>query len=246
MHFHIVTLFPEFFASPLSATMLGKGRERGAIGFSIYDVRDFTHDRHRVADDTPYGGGQGMVMKVEPLTEAIEATGEGADRPRRILLSPRGRAFDVELAEELAAGGDLALVCGRYEGVDERVRSVVDDEISVGDYILSGGEPAVLVVIDAVARLVPGVLGCSQSAVEESFADGLLEFPQYTRPAEFRGDAVPKILLSGDHARIAEWRRRESLRRTLEWRPELLETADLTERDHRWLMQLAGSDEDPE
>ncbi len=240
MHFHVVTLFPEFFASPLSTSMLEKGRQRGAVDFSIYDVRDFTGDKHRVADDTPYGGGHGMVMKPEPLVAAIEATGEGKDRPRRILLSPRGRVFDVELATELAAGPDLTLVCGRYEGIDERVRSFVDDEVSIGDFVLSGGEPAALVVIDAVARLVPGVLGCADSAVEESFAGGLLEYPHYTRPSEFRGMAVPDILISGDHGRIAAWRRRESLRRTLESRPDLLDGAELSDDERAWLRQLAA------
>ena len=238
MRFHVVTLFPEFFASPLSSSMLEKGRQRGAIDFSIHDVRDFTTDKHRVADDTPYGGGQGMVMKPEPLVAAIEATGSGASAPRRVLLSPRGRVFDVELAAEFASERDLTLVCGRYEGVDERVRAFVDDEVSVGDFVLSGGEPAALVIIDAVARLIPGVLGCAQSAVEESFADGLLEYPHYTRPPDFRGMSVPQVLLSGDHARIAEWRRRESLRRTLESRPDLLADAEMSEDDRIWLESL--------
>jgi tRNA (guanine37-N1)-methyltransferase len=238
MHFHIVTLFPEFFASPLSATMLAKGRERGSIDFTVHDIRDYTADRHRTADDTPYGGGQGMVMKPEPLVAAIEATGHGAGRSHRILLSPRGRVFDGELASSLAEKSSLCIVCGRYEGVDERVRAFVDEEISIGDYVLSGGEPAALVVIDAVARLVPGVLGCARSAIEESFAGGLLEYPQYTRPPAFRGMTVPDVLVSGDHGAIAGWRRREALRRTLEWRPDLLLKADLSERDRAWLAEL--------
>lgn len=237
MHFHVVTLFPEFFASPLSSTMLDRGRERGAIDFSVHDIRDYTQDKHRTADDTPYGGGQGMVMKPEPVVAAIEAAAD-AGRSRRILLSPRGRKFDGELAERLAGEEALTLVCGRYEGVDERVCAAVDEEISVGDYVLSGGEPAALVILDAVARLVPGVLGCAQSAIEESFADGLLEYPHYTRPPEFRGAAVPEVLRSGDHQKIAIWRRRESLRRTLEWRPELLIKAELSEDDRDWLRQL--------
>ncbi len=241
MHFHVVTLFPEFFDSPLSATMLAKGRERGAIRFSIHDVRDYTDDRHRTADDTPYGGGQGMVMKPDPLVAAIEATGDGEGRPRRILLSPRGRVFDGELAFELARMDSLAIVCGRYEGIDERVRAFVDDEVSVGDYVLSGGEPAALVVIDAVARLIPGVLGCAQSALDESFTEGLLEYPQYTRPAEFRGMPVPEVLISGDHGKIAEWRRREALRRTFDWRPDLLLDADLSDEDRLWLAELAAA-----
>lgn len=240
MHFHVVTLFPEFFESPLSTTMLAKGRERGAIDFTIHDVREHTSDRHRTADDTPYGGGQGMVMKPEPLVAAIEATGEGPERLRRVLLSPRGRVFDGELAKEYSELDSLAIICGRYEGIDERVRDYVDDEVSVGDYVLSGGEPAALVVIDAVARLVPGFLGCAQSAVDESFVDGLLEYPHYTRPAEFRGVPVPEVLISGDHGKIAGWRRREALRRTMEWRPDLLLEAELSDEDRAWLTELAS------
>ncbi len=241
MHFHVVTLFPEFFGSPLSATMLAKGRERGSIDFTVHDIRDYTEDRHRTADDTPYGGGQGMVMKAEPVVAAIEATGDGDGRPRRILLSPRGRVFDGELAAELAELDAVTIVCGRYEGVDERVRAFVDDEISIGDYVLAGGEPAALVVIDAVARLVPGVLGCAESALDESFSEGTLEYPQYTRPPEFRGMKVPEVLVSGDHGKIAAWRRREALRRTLEWRPDLLLEAHLSDEDRAWLADLAGA-----
>lgn len=244
MHFHVVTLFPEFFDSPLASTMLAKGVQRGALTFTIHDVRAHTTDKHRTADDTPYGGGQGMVMKPEPLVSAIEATGSGDGRPRRILLSPRGRVFDAELCSALAALPAIALICGRYEGVDERVRHYVDDEISVGDYVLSGGEPAALVVIDAVARLVPGVLGCAQSAVDESFSEGVLEYPQYTRPPEFRGHAVPEVLLSGDHGKIAVWRRREALRRTARWRPDLLRDADLTAAERDWLENLDDPSED--
>jgi tRNA (guanine37-N1)-methyltransferase len=238
MHFHLITLFPEFFASPLATTMLAKGQERGVLQFTVHDVRDHTTDRHRVADDTPYGGGQGMVMKPEPLVAAIEAAGTGDDRPRRVLLSPRGRVFDSELARELARAPALAIACGRYEGVDERVRTFVDDEVSIGDYILSGGEPAALVLVDAVARLVPGVLGCAQSAVDESFSEGLLEYPQYTRPPEFRGQVVPDVLLSGDHGKIAAWRRREAIRRTMQWRPDLLRDVDLSAADREWIAQL--------
>lgn len=222
MRFHIVTLFPEFFESPLGTTMLARGKERGALQFALYDIRDYASGKHRVTDDTPYGGGQGMVMKPEPLVAAIEATGTGPSRPRRILLSPQGRVFSQALAHELAALPDIALICGRYEGVDERVRHFVDEELSVGDFVLSGGEPAALIVIDAVARLVPGVLGNTQSAQDESFQQGLLEYPQYTRPAQFRGLTVPDVLLSGDHAEIAKWRREQALRRTRERRPDLI------------------------
>jgi tRNA (guanine37-N1)-methyltransferase len=238
MHFHIVTLFPELFASVIDASMLKKGRERGALQFTFHDVRRFATDKHRVTDDTPYGGGQGMVMKPEPLAAAIAAAGSGAGRPHRVLLCPQGAVLDQTRARALAARDALVLVCGRYEGIDERVRAHVDEELSVGDYVLSGGEIAALVVIDAVARLVPGVLGCAQSAEEESFRGGLLEYPQYTRPPEFDGAAVPDILLSGDHQAIARWRRHESLRRTWERRPDLLEQAELTAEDRAFLATL--------
>jgi tRNA (guanine37-N1)-methyltransferase len=238
MHFHVVTLFPELFESVVNATMLKKGQERGAIAFTFHDIRAHATDRHRVTDDTPYGGGQGMVMKPEPLVAAIEATGSGPERPHRVLLTPQGAVLDVARARGLAARPALALVCGRYEGVDERVRAYVDEELSVGDYILSGGEIAAITVIDAVARLVPGVLGCAESAEDESFQDGLLEYPQYTRPPEFRGERVPDVLLSGDHGAVARWRRRESLRRTLRHRPDLLERAPLSDEDRRILAEL--------
>lgn len=241
MHFHVVTLFPELFASVIEASMLKKGRERGAIDFTFHDIRAHATDRHRVTDDTPYGGGAGMVMKPEPLVAAIEATGDGAGRPHRVLLTPQGAVLDAARARALAARPALALICGRYEGVDERVRAYVDEELSIGDVVVSGGEIAAIVVIDAVARLVPGVLGCAASAEQESFQDGLLEYPQYTRPPEFRGARVPEILLSGDHGAIARWRRREALRRTLARRPDLLERAALSEEDRRLLAELKRS-----
>jgi len=193
MRFHIVTLFPEFFASALATTMLKKGQERGAVEFCFYNVRDYAPDKHRMTDDTPYGGGPGMVMKPEPLIAAIEATGVAADRPRRVLLSPQGTTFTQERAHALATLPAVALICGRYEGVDERIRLFVDEELSVGDFVLSGGEAAALAVIDAVARLVPGVLGSAASTEEESFRNHLLEAPQFTRPPEFRGLRVPEI-----------------------------------------------------
>jgi len=238
MHFHVVTLFPELFTSVIDATMLKKGRERGALQFSFYDIRAFAVDKHRVTDDTPYGGGQGMVMKPEPLTAAIEATGTGAARPHRVLLCPQGPTLTESRARQLAALDDLALICGRYEGIDERVGAYVDEELSIGDYVLSGGEIAAVVVIDAVARLVPGVLGCAQSAEDESFRAHLLEYPQYTRPPEFRGAPVPDVLLSGDHQAIARWRRREALRRTWERRPDLVEHAELSAEDRAFLATL--------
>ncbi|GIW45091.1 MAG: tRNA (guanine-N(1)-)-methyltransferase [Candidatus Binatia bacterium] len=241
MRFYILTLFPEFFASPLSSSMLKKGQERGALAFDLVNIRDFATDKHRVTDDTPYGGGEGMVMKPEPIVAALESLGTGTGRPFRILLSPQGRLLDQALVHELAQKPALALVCGRYEGVDARVSHFVDDELSVGDYVLSGGEVAALVVVDAVARLVPGVLGSPQSVCSESFSDGLLEYPQYTRPPEFRGLRVPEVLLSGDHAAIARWRRQESLRRTWERRPDLLARARLTDEDRAFLRQLGAS-----
>jgi len=238
MRFCLVTLFPEFFTSALGTTMLKKAQERGAVEFRLYNIRDYATDKHRMTDDTPYGGGPGMVMKPEPLIAAIEATGQGAERPRRVLLSPQGATFTQERACALAALPALALICGRYEGVDERVLLFVDEEVSVGDFVLSGGEVAALVLIDALARLVPGVLGSSASTEDESFRDHLLEGPQFTRPPEFRGLHVPEILLSGDHAAIARWRRQQALRRTLERRPDLLACAPLTEEDRAFLATL--------
>ena len=240
MRFHILTLFPELFTSVLSATMLQKGQDRGALAFHLHNIRDFATDKHRVTDDTPYGGGQGMVMKPEPVVAALESLGTSPERPRRILLSPQGRPLTQAHAATLAARPALALVCGRYEGIDDRVRAFVDEELSVGDFILSGGEVAALVVIDAVSRLVPGVLGCEASAAVESFSDTLLEYPQYTRPPEFRGQRVPDVLLSGDHRAIARWRRQEALRRTYERRPDLLAQAQLSDEDRTFLAQLSG------
>lgn len=238
MRFHIVSLFPEIFDSVLAASMLGKGQARGALEFVFYNIRDYALGKHRVTDDTPYGGGQGMLMKPEPLVAAIEAAGTGPDRPRRILLSPQGKLLTQGGALALAELPEIVLVCGRYEGVDERVRAFVDDEVSIGDYVLSGGEIAALVVIDVVSRLVPGVLGCADSAREESFEGYLLEHPHYTRPPEFRGLRVPDVLLSGDHAAIARWRRQEALRRTFAQRPDLLTHAELTESERAFLSTL--------
>jgi tRNA (guanine37-N1)-methyltransferase len=237
MRFHLVTLFPELFDSVLGASMLQKGQERGALEFRRYNIRDYASDKHRVTDDTPYGGGPGMVMKPEPLVAAIEATGDGPERPRRILLSPQGRLLTQTVADELAQLADIALICGRYEGVDERVRDFVDDELSVGNYVLSGGEIAALVVIDVVSRLVPGVLGAADSALEESFCDGLLEYPQYTRPPEFRGRPVPAVLLSGDHEAIRRWRRLQAMQRTAAKRPDLWLQAKLSAADRALLAE---------
>lgn len=221
LRFTAVTIFPGMFDSLLGHSILNKALARGLIGFRAIDPRDHTLDRHRTTDDTPYGGGQGMVMKPEPLVAAIEQARKQAAGARVILLTPDGNVFDQATARRLASEREIVLVCGRYEGVDERVRRFVDEEISVGDYTLSGGEPAACVVIDAIARLVPGVLGNENSALDESFAEGLLEYPQYTRPEEFRGLNVPEVLLSGDHERVRQWRRRQSLERTRLRRPDL-------------------------
>jgi tRNA (guanine37-N1)-methyltransferase len=242
MRFQILTLFPDFFPSPLSASLIGKAIARRLITVDVINMRDFAPGVHRVADDAPYGGGQGMVMKVEPAVAAIEAASGAAPGAMRFLLSPRGRPFSQELAAELAERPALMLVCGHYEGIDERVRQFVDAEVSIGDYVLAGGEAAALVVIDAVARLVPGFVGNAGSLEEESFEDGLLEYPQYTRPEVFRDLRVPAVLLSGDHAAIARWRRKERLRLTRARRPDLLGGAPLSEEDRELLRKIEGED----
>jgi tRNA (guanine37-N1)-methyltransferase len=219
---HVLTIFPEFFASPLATGIPKRARDAGLLDVSLVDVREYTHDRHRTTDDYPYGGGSGMVMKPEPLVEALDAITAAVPQAHKILLSPRGAVLDHAKAASLAAIGDLVLICGRYEGIDDRVRHFVDAELSIGDYVLSGGEIAALAVIDTVVRLVPGVLGNDESAAAESFAEGLLEYPQYTRPPSFRGYDVPPVLLSGDHAAIARWRHDAALDATRRLRPDLL------------------------
>jgi len=216
----VFTIFPEWFAGPFDTSLLGKARVAGRLDLRVHDLREHTIDRHRSVDDTPYGGGAGMVLAPEPIFAAVEA----ATPPRPLLLlSATGRRFDQSRAAELAAGDGFSLLCGRYEGVDQRVADhLCDGELSVGDFVLAGGEAAAAVVVDAVARLVPGVMGNEASAADESFSAGLLEYPQYTRPAEFQGHGVPEVLLSGDHARVARWRRAAALRRTLARRPDLL------------------------
>jgi len=228
----LFTIFPEYLDGPLAASLLGRARERDLLDLRVHDLRDWTDDPHRSTDDTPFGGGAGMVMTPGPIFGAVEST----EPPRPLyLLSASGSRFDQGLAEQLAAGSGFSLICGRYEGVDQRVADhLCDGELSVGEYVLAGGEAAALVVVEAVARLVPGVMGNVASGEQESFAGGLLEYPQYTRPAEFRGWAVPDVLRSGDHARIERWRRRESLRRTLERRPDLLDRP-LTDDEQRLL-----------
>ena len=231
LNFTVITLFPEMFSSPLSHSILKKAQEKGMITVRLVDLRDYAAGRHRVTDDYPYGGGQGMVMKPEPLIAAIEDARKKVKNTRVILLTPQGKVFTQTEADSLSREEDLVLVCGRYEGVDERVKAFVDDELSVGDYTLSGGEPAAMVVIDATARLIPGVLGNLRSPQEESFSDGLLEYPQYTRPEESGGAKVPEVLLSGDHERIKGWRREMSLKLTRERRPDLFKKATLTPKE---------------
>jgi len=240
MRFDILTLFPRIFEGPFRESIVAKAIEAGLVTVVVHNLRDYATDKHRTTDDLPYGGGGGMVMKPEPIFRAVE-TVLGEERPstRVILLSPQGRLFTQELAWELAAQKRILLICGRYEGVDERVRQhLVDDEISIGDYVLTGGEIPAMVVVDTVIRLLPGVLGDPGAAMKNSHARGLLEHPQYTRPAVFRGYPVPDLLLSGDHAKIARWRRREAIRRTFERRPDLLEGAELTEEDKEYLRGL--------
>lgn len=233
MRIDVFTIFPEYLEGPLETSLLGRARAQGLVDVRVQDPREHTTDRHASVDDTPFGGGAGMVMTPGPLFDAVEA----ADAPHpRFLLSPAGRRFDQELAHRLAGGAGFSLLCGRYEGVDQRVAEhLCDDELAIGDYVLAGGEVAALVVIEAVTRLLPGVVGNESSTDEESFGDGLLEYPQYTRPASFRGWDVPEVLRSGDHARIDRWRRAQSLRRTLRRRPDLLRRGALGADERRLL-----------
>ena len=239
MRFDVLTLFPELFSSFLKETILGRAVKAGLVDIRLVNIRSFARGRHLVADDRPFGGGEGMVMKPGPISRALESVDRTKGRSLVLLLTPQGRTFDQPLAWELSRMEQVILICGHYEGVDERIRANdVDLELSIGDYVLSGGETAAMVVMDAVSRLVPGVLGGEKSNQEDSFEDGLLEYPQYTRPRVFKNQEVPEILLSGDHERIRVWRRTESLKRTLERRPELLEKAKLTEEDKRILAKV--------
>jgi tRNA (guanine37-N1)-methyltransferase len=234
----IFTCLPQLLEPMLSGSLLGKAREGGVVDVRVHDLRDHTTDRHRSVDDTPFGGGPGMVLAPDPIFRAVEAV----EPPRPLfLLGPGGRRFDQAVAGELAAGAGFSLLCGRYEGVDERVREhLVDDELSIGDYVLAGGEAAAFVVVEAVTRLVPGVMGNEESASDESFRHGLLEYPHYTRPAEFRGWAVPEVLRSGDHGRIERWRRAQSLARTVERRADLVEARGGLNDEERALLQEFG------
>lgn len=232
MRVDIISVLPEMLTPTLDASILGRARDRGVIEVVVHDLRDWTTDRHRTTDDYPFGGGPGMVMKPEPVSRALDAVKElHPDEPFVVVMTPQGRPLDQPLVRELAARPRLLVLCGRYEGFDERILERADLELSIGDYVLTGGELPALVLVDAVARLQEGALGCADSATDESFSDGLLEYPQYTRPAVFNGVAVPQVLLSGDHAKIAAWRRRESVRRTAERRPDLLEGARLTDEE---------------
>lgn len=241
LRLHVLTIFPEMFASPLQESILKRALERSLVEVELHDLRHFTADRHRTTDDDPYGGGPGMIMKPEPLVCGIEALRRDNPGLHVILTCPQGRVFNQQRAGELALQGALLFVCGRYGGVDERVRAFVDEELSIGDYVLTGGELPALVMMDAIIRLVPGVLGNEASASDDSFAEFLLDAPQYTRPTDFRGRRVPAVLLSGDHEHIRRWRRREALRRTLERRPELLGRAPLTPEDRALLNEVNGS-----
>ena len=228
MKIEVLTLFPAMFAGPLDESIIKRARESGRLEFKLHNLRDWTSDRHKTVDDRPFGGGPGMLLKPEPLFAAVESLRR--EKTRVILLSPGGRRFDQQVARELAQETDLLLVTGHYEGFDERVReALADDELSIGDYVLTNGALPAMIVIDAVTRLLPGVLGDDDSSRDESFSDGLLEYPQYTRPAEFRGLPVPEVLLSGNHAEIAKWRREQARLRTVAKRPDLLRT-DLSQR----------------
>jgi tRNA (guanine37-N1)-methyltransferase len=244
MRFDIVTIFPEFFVGPFDHGIVRRAREAGVVEIGVHDLRRWTHDRHQVVDDRPFGGGAGMVLKPEPLVEAVEALRADSGNAVVALTTPQGKLFDQREAERFARFDHVVLLCGRYEGVDERVvEAVVDEEISIGDVVLSGGELAACVVVDATVRLLPGALGCERSAEEDSFSGqgGLLDCPHYTRPAEFRGMRVPDVLLGGNHGEIAKWRRYQSLERTLRRRPDLLERADLSEDDRRYLDKLKAT-----
>jgi len=228
----VITIFPEMFDAPMSTSILGLARESGRLVLRTHDLREWAHDRHRTTDDYPYGGGPGMVMKPEPLFEAVEAVQALEPTPGVVVFfTPAGERFTQTKAHELSAAQRLVLVCGRYEGFDERALTLADIELSIGDYVLTGGELPAMVVTDAVTRLLPGVLGDDESSVEESFSEGLLEYPHYTRPREFRGLCVPDVLTSGDHARIARWRRERSVMKTARMRPDLLTDASLTQEE---------------
>lgn len=244
INFDVLSIFPEMFASPLSFSLLKKAQEKGLLNICLHDIRNWAEDnKHKMTDDAPYGGGCGMVMKIEPVEKALAAIKSQRVESLVILMTPQGETFNQKIAAELAEKKQIIIICGRYEGVDERIREhLTDREISIGDYILTGGELSALVLIDAVSRLIPGVLGNDESTVSESFSHGLLEYPQYTRPAEYNGWRVPQVLVSGNHAEIERWRRYESLKRTYKRRPDLLEKTELSEVDKKNLQKIKAED----
>ena len=242
MRIDAISVIPQVFEGYVTASILGRALAKGVYEFHAYDLREWTHDRHRTVDDAPFGGGQGMLMKPEPVYEAVEAvTAYDGRRPHVVFFSPCGRPLTQDVVKRLSGEERLLFVCGRYEGIDERVYELADDVISLGDYVLTGGELAALAVTDAVVRLLPGALGDAMSAQDESFSDGLLEYAQYTRPAEYRGMAVPSVLLSGDHGAVARWRRQNALERTARWRPDLLADAELSDNEREWLASIDES-----
>ncbi len=246
MRFDLLTIFPEFFAGPFDFGIVKRARQQGLVEIVVHDLRSFTFDKHHVVDDRPFGGGDGMVLKPEPIFRAVESLLEASEpqedqkRSAVVLLSPQGRIFNQAEANRFASEcSRMILVCGRYEGVDERVvEYLITDEISIGDYVLTGGEIPAMVVVDAVTRLLPNVLGSETSAAHDSFSEGLLDYPHYTRPAEFRGWRAPDVLISGHHGEVAKWRRRAALVKTLKMRPDLLEKAELTPEERRWLDEV--------
>ena len=243
MRIEAISVIPQVFEAYLDASIMGRAQRAGVFSFTAYDLREWTHDRHRTVDDAPFGGGQGMLMKPEPIFEAVEDVSARAEEtPHVVFFSPCGTAFTQQVASRLAQQKRLLFVCGRYEGMDERCYQLADDIISLGDYVLTGGELAALAVTDAVVRLLPGALGDDMSAVDESFSDGLLEYEQYTRPADFRGMKVPDVLLSGDHGAVDLWRRQSSLERTARLRPDLLEHVDLTPSEREFVERLAHTE----
>ncbi len=246
MRFHILTLFPDMVINGLNTSILGRAREKGLIDFQATDIRDFSVNKHNRVDDSPYGGGAGMVMQAEPVYLACKSVEEKiGEKPRLVYLTPQGRPFTQAMAEDFAQEEELVFLCGHYEGIDERVlEEVVTDFVSIGDYVLTGGELPAMVMVDAIARLVPGVLNNDDSAEFETFHDNLLEYPQYSRPEEWRGKRVPAVLLSGHHGRVEQWRREQSLLRTWKYRPELLESAALTDRDRKFLEKLLANQDE--
>lgn len=246
MNFHVMTLFPEMIERAMGESITGRAIKAGHISVNAVNIRDFANNKHNQVDDYPYGGGAGMVMQAEPVYQCYESICRsiGNSRPRVVFMTPQGRTFNQQMAEELSREEDLILLCGHYEGIDERVlEKIVTDNVSIGDYVLTGGELPALVVMDTISRLVPGVLNNGMSAVKESFSDNLLEYPQYTRPEEWMGEKVPPVLLSGHHKNIAAWYREQSILRTAKNRPDLLEKAELTEKERQWLIQQLEGEE---